>query len=152
LPAYFFDSSALAKLYHPEAGTAVVEEMVNGAGHVTRISRLTMIELSSVFAIKVRTGFIDRGDAEFLLRQLREDAISERFEVFAFGETEYSDAESLIERYAFELRLRSLDALQLAVARSLRRQSMIDYFVASDRVLCEVARLESFAVVDPERP
>jgi hypothetical protein len=59
-------------------------------------------------------------------------------------------AESLVERYAFELRLRALDALQLAVALELRNQELVDHFVAADRTLCEVAGLEGFWVINPE--
>jgi hypothetical protein len=33
LPAYFLDSSALAKLYHQEIGTAVVEQILQDASH-----------------------------------------------------------------------------------------------------------------------
>lgn len=60
-------------------------------------------------------------------------------------------AESLIERYAFDLRLRALDALQLAVALELRNRKLIDHFVAADAIPCEVAALERLPVINPER-
>ena len=60
-------------------------------------------------------------------------------------------AEILVERYAFDSRLRALDALQLAVALELRNQKLGDHFVAADAILCEVARLEGFAVINPEQ-
>jgi hypothetical protein len=63
LPGYFFDTSALAKLYHAEVGTPKVDEIVEAAGTQVLISRLTVVELRSVFAIKVRTQFISREDA-----------------------------------------------------------------------------------------
>ena len=149
---YFFDSSALAKYYHPEAGTPEVDEIMNAAGSKIRISRLTVVELPSVFAIKVRTQFISREDARLLLRQFREDVVSRRFDVFGVGESEFALAERLIEQYGFEMRLRALDAVQLAVALGLRRQNLIDHFVASDKVLCEVAALQGFSVFNPEHP
>jgi hypothetical protein len=46
--------------------------------------------------------------------------------------------------------LRSLDALQLASAIKLKRLGRLDYFVAADRVLCEVAALEGLAVINPD--
>jgi len=64
LAAFFFDSSALAKLYHPEVGTAVADRIAQSADSQIRISRLTVIELPSVFAIKVRTKFISREDSQ----------------------------------------------------------------------------------------
>jgi predicted nucleic acid-binding protein len=150
LAAYFFDSSALAKLYHPEAGTPAVDQIIQAAENKIRISRLTVVELPSVFAIKVRTQFINRDDARVFLRQFREDIISGKFDVFAVRETEFAAAERLIERYAFDLRLRALDALQIAVALSLKSQALVDHFVAADKILCEVAGLEGFSVVNPE--
>ena len=71
-------------------------------------------------------------------------------EVFSIGESEFTAAELLVERYAFDSRLRALDSLQLAVASELRNQNLVDQFVAADAVLCEVARLEGFAVINPE--
>jgi hypothetical protein len=58
----------------------------------------------------------------------------------------------LVERYAFELRLRAMDALQLAVALELRNQKLVEHFVAGDAILCEVAALEGFSVINPEQP
>jgi len=84
------------------------------------------------------------------LRQFREDIVSLKFEVFALRDAEFAAAERLIERYAFDLRLRTLDALQIAVALSLKSQALVDYFVAADKILCEVAALEGFSVVNPE--
>jgi predicted nucleic acid-binding protein len=150
LAGYFFDSSALAKFYHPEAGTPAVEQIVQDGGSRNRISRLAMVEMTSVFAIKVRTGFIQREDAGVFLRQFREDIVSGKFEVFAIRDAEFGLAERLIEKYAFDLRLRALDALQLAVALSLKGRALVDYFVAADKILCEVAAMEGFSVVNPE--
>ena len=139
MAGHFLDSSALVKLYHTEAGTPVIESIVNAPDNVVRISRLSVAELTSAFAIKVRTRSIDRDDADIFLRQFRRDVPIGKLEVFSIGESEFATTELLVERYAFDLRLRALDALQLAVALELRTQK-----------LCEVARLEGFSVVNPE--
>jgi predicted nucleic acid-binding protein len=115
-----------------------------------RVSRLTVGELTSAFAIKVRTQSINREDADVFLRHFRRDVVTGKLEVFSIGESEFAIAESLVERYAFDLRLRALDALQLAVASALRSQKLVDHFVAADAILCEVARLEGFSVINPE--
>jgi predicted nucleic acid-binding protein len=152
LAGYFFDTSALAKFYHPEIGTPEVDEIMKASGTTIRISRLSVVELSSVFAIKVRTQFISREDAQLLLRQFKEDVVSRKYEVFGVGESEFALAERLVDQYAFDLRLRTLDAVQLAVALGLRRQGLIDRFAAADKILCEVAALEGFSVFNPEHP
>jgi len=124
---------------------------MNATGSRIRISRLTAIELPSMFAIKVRTRFISREDAGFFLRRFREDLVTRRIEVFTIGEPEFTLAERLLERYAFDSRLRALDALQIAVALGLRGEGLVDCFVAAEKILCEVAEMEGFAVANPER-
>jgi predicted nucleic acid-binding protein len=150
LAGHFFDSSALVKLYRPEAGTPAVDRIVNAPDNVVRVSRLTVTELTSAFAIKVRTQSIDRKDAELFLRQFRRDVATGKLEVFSIGESDFAMADSLVERYAFDSRLRALDALQLAVALELRNQKLVDHFVCADGILCEVAGLEAFSVINPE--
>ena len=131
---YFFDSSALAKRYHSELGTAVVDQIVQATGNQIRISRLTVVEMPSVFAIKVRARFISRDDASTLQRQFQEDIVSGRLEVFGLREEEFASAERLLQKHAFDLRLRALDALQLAVALGLKTQDLVESFVAAERV------------------
>jgi uncharacterized protein len=152
LAGFFFDSSALVKLYHPEAGTGAVDQIVGTSGNLIRISRLSVAELTSAFAIKVRTQSISREDADLFLRRFRGDVTGGKLEVFSIGESEFAMAELLVERFAFEFRLRALDALQLAVSSELRSQKLVDHFVAADAILCEVARLEGFSVINPEHP
>jgi hypothetical protein len=89
-------------------------------------------------------------NADLFLRQFRGDIATGKLEVFSIGEAEFAGAELLVERYAFVSRLRALDALQLAVALELRNQKLVDHFVAADTILCEVAGLEGFSVINPE--
>ena len=106
-------------------GTAVADRIAQSADSQIRISRLIAIDLPSVFAIKVRTKFISREDSQVLWRQFREDIASGKFEVFGLRESELAGAERLIEQYAFDVRLRALDAIQVAVALALKAQSRI---------------------------
>ena len=56
-----------------------------------------------------------------------------------------------IEKH-FRIRLRTLDALQLAVALALSHQGMIDHFVCADYRLCEMAIVEGLSVINPSGP
>ena len=51
---YFFDTSALIKLYHHETGTSYLIDLVNLDNPNIIISELTVIEMISAFAKKVR--------------------------------------------------------------------------------------------------
>ena len=147
--AYFFDTSALAKLYHQEAGSDRVEELVRNPDRRILISRLAVVEMHSVFALKVRCQAIGADDATVLRRRFLSDIRSGVSQVLALTPSHYERAERLIASYGFRYRLRTLDALQLSVAGDLP-EDLLDHVVASDGALCEVATLERFSVINPE--
>ena len=151
MASYFFDSSALVKLYHPEPGTPLVDRIVNSNVNVVRLSRLSVAEMISAFAIKARTKSINPEDARALVRRFRGDLARGKFEVFEIAESTFALAESLVERHAFEMQLRALDALQPAVALELQHAHLMDHFVTADIVLDEVARSEGLAIINPLR-
>jgi hypothetical protein len=64
----------------------------------------------------------------------------------------HSEAGNLLSRHCFSRRLRTLDALQLAVALELHGCGLLDCFVAADRALLEVAAIEGLSVMNPEEP
>ena len=66
----FLDTSAFVKRYHPEAGTDKVLALFNDPQNHIRISRLTLVETRSAFAVKVRTGHIREQTASALWTQL----------------------------------------------------------------------------------
>ena len=66
---YFFDSSALAKHYHLEAGSAEIDRLWNDPSRGLFISRLTALEIMFVFAAKVRAGVISEADLQALRRR-----------------------------------------------------------------------------------
>ena len=74
-----------------------VVEIIEAIGAQVQISRLTVVELRSVFAIKVRTQVVSREDVSLLLRQFQEDIVARKFHVFAVRESEFALAERLIE-------------------------------------------------------
>lgn len=150
MATYYFDSSALTKLYHQEEGYAQVAALFGEYGRRIIISHLTVVEIRSVFAGKVRMGVLSQAEAVELTNHFKADLASESIDVFAVTEFNYRQAADLIARYGFKHRLRSLDALHLAVAIDLRDQAVCEQIVAADKTLCEVAALEGLMVLNPK--
>jgi len=80
------------------------------------------------------------------------DMAADEFQVFGLSTYHFDTAERLLGRHSFTHRLRTLDALQLAVALDLNEQGYLDHFVVSDKALTEVAAVEGLAVRNPEAP
>ena len=120
MPRYFLDTSAVAKLYHEESGSEYVSRFVREPGSQALISRLCIVEMESVLAIKVRTGEIDQHDADTARRCLRADLRQRRLMIGPpIQEHHYQTARMLLVRYGVSEGLRTLDALQLAIALDL---------------------------------
>jgi predicted nucleic acid-binding protein len=149
---YFLDSSAVGKNYHVEVGTPVVERLLKESRARHFISRLTVAEVQSIFAGKVRTGAITQTDFHLLRRRFLTDVARQQFLVVRMTGLYYQEAERLLVKHGTSQSLRTLDALQLSVALDLRKRQRLDYFVCADKALCAVASLEGFAVINPERP
>jgi predicted nucleic acid-binding protein len=147
--ALFFDTSALAKLYHEEVGSAVVRHLVEIPDQVSFISRLGVLEMHSALAGKLRTGEITAEAMELARRRFRGDIRERRFRVVALRATHYELAEELLTAHGTG-GLRTLDALQLALALDLHRNHLIGSMVAVDRILVRVAPLEGLTVSNPE--
>jgi predicted nucleic acid-binding protein len=152
LDGYFFDTSALVKYYHVENGTPEVTRIVSQPGNEIRVSILGIVETQSAFAMKVRAGVLDRQSALALRARLMLDIAAGALRPHALTGDHFEAAEHLITRYAFSTRLRTLDALQLAVALDLKDQGLVDHFVAADLALLDVAALAGLDVINPESP
>lgn len=153
MPNYFVDTSALAKLYHKEAGSEYMDRILKEPGSRSLISRLSIVEMESVLPIKVRTGEIDQQDVETARRCLRADLSQRRLLVGPPIRTHhYQTARTLLVRYGAAEGLRTLDALQLAIALDLQQFGLIAVIVAADQRLCRVATLAGCPAVNPEKP
>ncbi len=149
---YFLDTSAVVKYYHAESGTPIVTAMFVEADRKIRISSLGFLEIQSAFAMKVRSGVLDRKSAGLQRARFMLDIAAGDIEVYSVTGDHFVIAERLIGRHSFSRRLRTLDALQLAVAQDLSQRNLLDRFVAADKPLAEVAALEGLIVVNPEGP
>jgi hypothetical protein len=90
----FIDTRALVKYYHPEEGTQEVTQIIEEPVCRHYISRLSLVETVSACAVKCRLGHIDEQGVVDLRRRFYHD----------------------IGQSRLRIRLRTLDALQLAVA------------------------------------
>lgn len=149
----FLDTSALAKLYHEEPGSEYVERVVSQPGSKGFVSRLSLVAMESVFAIKVRTGVLDQTGRSLGLRRFRADiARSRLIPVQAIESKHYRSAAKLLRLHGVPHGLRTLDALQLAVALDMLETSWISVMISADKRLCEVAEACGCPAIDPGRP
>jgi uncharacterized protein len=146
---YYFDTSALVKQYHAEAGTAAVRRMLGEAGSESFISRLATVEMLSGFAGKVRTGVFSSGHYGLLRLRFLADVRRRVVRPIRIVNLHYHMAGDLIGKHAMSRPLRTLDAIQLAVALHFHRSFPIDHFVCADQRLCDVATIEGLNVINP---
>ena len=147
---YFLDSSALAKRFHSERGSAQVDRIFSEQSRTVFVTDLSMVELISVAGIKQRTGALTSEAAATFLRQATVSAWLGDFVILNLDRDDLAMAARLLTKYSAKHSLRTLDALHLASALRHRAASHLDFFVASDRPLAKVAALEGFAVIIPE--
>jgi predicted nucleic acid-binding protein len=154
LSGVFLDSCVVAKWYHTEVGTeglGAVLVLTRLAGQAAYISRLAAIEVQSVVAKKVRQGVISQADAQLLrARFLLDLRTRSSWRVVALRARHYQKAERLIRTYGDTYALKTLDALQLAVALDLKERGLPETFVSADGALCNVARIAGLQVKNPE--
>ncbi len=130
-----------------------MERIVTEPGSRSIISRLSIVEMESVLAIKVRTGEIDEQQVEIARRCLRADLSQRRLLVGPpIQARHYHTARILLVRYGAPEGLRTLDALQLAMALDLKQTGQITLLVAADQRLCRAAELAGCLAVNPEKP
>ena len=149
---YFFDTSALVKHYHAELGSPEVSRILGDAHSVRSIARLTMAEMISVFAKKVRMGEIRERDFDLLAFGFFSDVAGRLVVPVRILNSYFAAAGELISKHGKSRQLHTLDALQLAVTLSIRRPTPIDHFVSADQRLLDVVALEGLSGVNPEVP
>ncbi len=147
----FLDTSALVKRYHVERGTDIVDAAFQDDRAERVISDISVIEFHSAFAKKVRTREIDRADFRATIRMLSEDIRRVLIKLAFFGDQDKQEAVRLVKKYALSRSVRTLDAMQLAVIRTLGLRAAVKVYCA-DRTFAAVAGQEGYTVVNPEEP
>ncbi|UMZ74420.1 type II toxin-antitoxin system VapC family toxin [Natranaerofaba carboxydovora] len=136
--SYFFDTSAIIKIYHKEVGTPQVEKIYENLKNKIFISQLTKLEFISTLYKKYRTHEINQkalGTAKNIFLQDCE----KRFTlVGSFVSHHLKDSSmEIIESYGMKMGIRTLDALQLAAFKQISENNC--YFVCADKTLNKIA-------------
>lgn len=149
---HFFDTSAIGKHYYPEVGSAKVDALLADGRAVQIVSRQTVVELPSALAKKVRTGHLTPAQFQRIARRFRGDISARRVRVARLLVAHFHAAERLVRRIGLTQNLRTLDAIQLAVALSLNEPRRPIVFVCADLALGAIATAEGLTVINPETP
>src|SRR5512147_406318 len=149
---YFLDTSALVKHYHAEPGSSQVDLILRESGAIFSIARLTLTEVPSVFAKKVRTREIAEPAFDGLRLRFLADVGGRIVLPARILNAHFETASNLISKHGKTRPIHTLDALQLAVALSIQQPTPIEHFVCADQRLCAIAALEGFTVINPELP
>ena len=147
----FFDTSAFAKHYRTELGTAKVDAFLAETGSRHFISTLGVVELHSVLARLARDGQIAAADFHLARGRFLADIASGLWQIVPVTAAHFYHAQQLLVRHGLGRSLRTLDALPLAVSL-LNTVRPLDAFVCADSNLCLVAAAEGLVVVNPEVP
>jgi predicted nucleic acid-binding protein len=149
---HFYDTSAAVKHYRAELGTAKVDTLLADTASRHFLSTLGVVEIHSAFSRLVRLGQITAAEFHRLRGRLLADIASGVWQVVQVTPADFQQAQQLLVRHATTQSLRTLDALQLAVALALHALAPLDDFVCADANLCLLAAAEGLTVVNPEIP
>lgn len=129
---YFFDTSAIVKIYHQEDGSKIVLPIYK-SGESIIISELCKVEFLSTIYKKLRSNEIDINILEALREKFAADSF-DRFTIIPIVSSIIDIALDLIDKHGRANHLFSLDALQIATF-SLISEDDIRFVCADKRLL-----------------
>ncbi|MBW1677037.1 MAG: type II toxin-antitoxin system VapC family toxin [Deltaproteobacteria bacterium] len=144
---YFFDTSALIKLYHHEEGTEWVDRIFDQEICSIIISELATIEIYSGLARKLRMQEITKQAKHEAIENFHKDC-KMRFIIAPLSGMVVRKARGLIKAHGDTKRIRTLDALQLASCLLEKHERIV--FVCADKNLIQLAKLEAVTGINPE--
>lgn len=146
---YFLDTSALAKRYLTERGSARIRRLLSGKDDVFYHAFIAPVEFASAIYRRHRGGELTIDETTTLLRSYAAHAHQE-YLLVPYSDALMAKAAMLVSRSA----LRTVDAVQLACALELRDMLPLEdlpvCFIAADDRLLNAARAEHLQVLNPE--
>jgi predicted nucleic acid-binding protein len=142
MSSHYLDTSALVKQYRIEQGTPRVQTLFEDKESPLYISELALVEAASAFQRLKRRGEITEEAMKDALEKFDNDALT-RLNIIDVKHELIEQAKSLVLQHD----LRTLDALQLATALSLKDQPPV--FVAADDRLLEAAQPNGLSILNP---
>lgn len=149
MESFYFDTSALIKLYIEEEGSDQVINLVEGLeDSKVVILDVTLLESRSAVRRREREGDISGADANRILRQIEEDGAS-LYLIQPMSPAVVEEAARLLDAHS----LRTYDALQLAGCLTARPSVPASLtFVCADVRPCDAAKLEGLSTLSPIEP
>lgn len=149
MPAYYFDSSGIAKRYATETGSGWVRSIVAENENTIIIAEIGTVEVAAAFAKMQRKGRIAIEERDKYLRLFLRDA-DKQYEVIPLNSKIIRAAINLTQEH----KLRGYDAVHLATtlavnAELLRKQLPPLTFVAADEDLLKAAEAEGLPTENP---
>ncbi len=112
MPTYFFDTSALIKYYHEEAGRQNILTLTENTTNNIWISRLSYVEWHSTFARHIRMSEITTEEFSLLQSHFHADLRTQKFRITPLQASHFHQATHLLTTHALTSSFRTLDALQ----------------------------------------
>lgn len=143
-------TSGLAKRYIAETGSIRVQNTcLPASGNIIFIAEITTVEITSAIVRRRKGGSLTVVDATNALTQFDADLRNDYF-VLEINSAILTEARKLVESY----NLRSLDAVQLAVAVNFNREQIANrlpslIFVSADVELLNAASQASLLIENP---
>ena len=150
MAVYFWDSNAIAKIYHAEIGTTIATKLFRDIGAVHVISRLSTVEVISTITKLLRMKVIKRQNFDRIYRRFLRDINFKKWRVATFKVAHFDRARALLRKHGKQYSLRTLDSLQLAVSVAVHDKLTITNFISSDKILNKIVEMEGISVLDPE--
>lgn len=122
----YLDTSALAKLYVPEAGSDALEALLVGRRDLI-VSDLAVTELTSAITRRQRTGDLSTAQVDRLYRRIVADVGGGEFVRAELTPAIHREAERLLLRVGTRMGLRAADALHLATAGAVDARTLITF-------------------------
>jgi predicted nucleic acid-binding protein len=144
---YFFDTSALVKLYVREVGSAEVIALTSNleSDHLVVLD-LVRVEARSAIRKRSRIGDLSAEVASNIISRLEEDLL-QWFLTQPSNSSVVEEALRLIDHY----QLKAYDAMQLAGCLLCAREASNHVtLVGSDRQMLSAAKAEGVSVINPE--